>query len=101
MSESLNTFQDKLAENQEQNVKEREKAESDLRAAIKMKYPFTSSVIILLVRILLYHAQQFAILRENQRNLWPGDVRYLVQDEQHAAEPIGHFAGDHPSVRRG
>ncbi len=35
----------------------------------------------------------------DQGNLWPGDVRNLVQDVGHAGVGSGYFAGDHAPVR--
>ncbi len=70
MSDSLKASNTNLHERQWRNKTERLKSEAKIRESIKTQYPFVSGIVASLFNLLLYFAQQFSMLRENQRDLW-------------------------------
>ena len=69
MSSLLKREKSNFNEKQKQNVLSRKKEEKKLRHEIRNRVPSLIGAVVV-ARILLYYAQQFAMLRENQRDMW-------------------------------
>lgn len=70
MAKTLQSGKSTFIEHQIQIREDRQITKQQIQKMIRNKYPFSGVLLILLFRILLYYAQQFMSLRENQRNLW-------------------------------